>query len=132
MELFGKTCNEKGCSACLTCCKGTCELCGCVCKKCRISELENDLYSLAVENKKLKEDLKMLDFYKEQYNKYLNEDYCLMEQTEYIEKLELEINDLREEVKKWQKFYEESEESHLETKELLYLMINEIKRYRQD
>ena len=118
MEPFEKTCNEKGCSACLVC--GV-----------RISELENDLHSLVVENEKLKADLKMFDFYKEQYNNYLNEDYLIMEQAEYIEKLELEINDLRSEVQEWQQFYNESEESHLETMELLKDIVNQNKRLRK-
>ena len=48
-----------------------------------------------------------------------------------VEELELEINDWRAEVQKWQKFYKESEESHLETIELLYSTISENKRYKQ-
>lgn len=48
-----------------------------------------------------------------------------------VEELELEVNDWRAEVQKWQKFYKESEESHLETKELLYSTISENKRYRE-
>lgn len=55
----------------------------------------------------------------------------LIEQAERIQEFELEINDWREEVQKWQQFYKESEESHLETKELLHSTINEIKRYRE-
>jgi len=55
----------------------------------------------------------------------------LIQQAERVEKLELEVNDWRAEVQKWQKFYEESEESHSETKELLYSTISEIKRYKQ-
>ena len=49
----------------------------------------------------------------------------------HVEELELEINDWRAEVQKWQKFYKESEESHLETKGLLYSTISENKRYRE-
>lgn len=37
----------------------------------------------------------------------------------------------RAEAQKWEQFYEESEESHLETKELLRSTISEIKRYKQ-
>lgn len=48
-----------------------------------------------------------------------------------IEELELEINDWRAEAQKWQQFYEESEESHLETKELLHSTSSAVKRYRQ-
>lgn len=48
----------------------------------------------------------------------------LIEQAERVEELELELNDWRAEVQKWQQFYKESEESHLETKELN-------KRYRE-
>jgi hypothetical protein len=48
-----------------------------------------------------------------------------------VEELELEVSDWRAEVQKWQKFYKESEESHLETKELLYSTISENKRYKQ-
>lgn len=48
-----------------------------------------------------------------------------------VEELELEVNDWRAEVQKWQKFYEESEESHLETKELLKSIVNQNKRYRE-
>ena len=48
-----------------------------------------------------------------------------------VQELELEINDWRAEVQKWQKFYKESEESHLETIELLYSTISENKRYKQ-
>jgi DNA-binding MarR family transcriptional regulator len=48
-----------------------------------------------------------------------------------VEELELETNDWIAEVQKRQKFYEESEESHLETKELLYSTISENKRYKQ-
>lgn len=133
MEPFEKTCDEKVCPVCLTCGKGTSEFCGYVCKKCRISELENDLHSLVVENEKLKADLKMLDFCNEQYSNYLSEDYhWLMEQAECIDKLELEINDLRAEVQKWQQFYNELEESHLETKELLKNIVNQNKRLRED
>lgn len=47
-----------------------------------------------------------------------------------VHELELEINDWRAEVQKWQKFYEKSEESHLETKELLNSIVNQNKRYR--
>jgi hypothetical protein len=61
-----------------------------------------------------------------------DEDYhWLMEQAEKVEELELEINDWRSEVQKWQQFYKESEESHSETKELLHSTISEIKRYKQ-
>lgn len=55
----------------------------------------------------------------------------LIEQAERVEELELEINDWRAEVQKWQQFYEESEESHLETKELLKSIVNQNKRYRE-
>jgi hypothetical protein len=48
-----------------------------------------------------------------------------------VEELELEVSDWRAEVQKWQKFYKESEESHSETKELLYSTISENKRYKQ-
>lgn len=48
-----------------------------------------------------------------------------------VEELELEVNDWRAEVQKWQKFYKESEESHLETKELLKNIVNQNKRYRE-
>jgi uncharacterized protein (UPF0335 family) len=48
-----------------------------------------------------------------------------------IEELELEVSDWRAEVQKWQKFYKESEESHLETKELLKNIVNQNKRYRE-
>ena len=61
-----------------------------------------------------------------------SEDYhWLMEQAERIEELELEINDWRAEVQKWQQFYNESEESHLETKELLKNIVNQNKRLRE-
>jgi hypothetical protein len=61
-----------------------------------------------------------------------SEDYhWLMEQAECVEELELEINDWRAEVQKWQKFYKESEESHSETKELLKSIVNQNKRYRE-
>ena len=55
----------------------------------------------------------------------------LIEQAERVEELELEINDWRAEAKKWQRFYKESEESHLETKELLKSIVNQNKRYRE-
>lgn len=55
----------------------------------------------------------------------------LIEQLEKLEELELEINDWRAEVQKWQRFYKESEESHLETKELLKSIVNQNKRYRE-
>lgn len=63
----------------------------------------------------------------------LHSDYVdwLIEQAEKAEQLELEINDLRAEVQKWQQFYEESEKSHLETKELLRSILNQNKRYRK-
>jgi uncharacterized protein (UPF0335 family) len=48
-----------------------------------------------------------------------------------VEELELEVNDWRAEVQKWQKFYKESEESHLETKELLKSIVKQNKRYRK-
>jgi hypothetical protein len=54
----------------------------------------------------------------------------LIKQAEKVEQLELEINDWRAEVQKWQKFYKKSEESHLETKELLNSIVNQNKRYR--
>lgn len=54
-----------------------------------------------------------------------------MEQAEHIEELELEINDLRSEVQEWQQFYNESEESHLETMELLKDIVNQNKRLRK-
>lgn len=49
-----------------------------------------------------------------------------------VEELELEVSDWRAEVQKWQKFYKESEKSHLETKELLHFMINENKRLAKE
>lgn len=55
----------------------------------------------------------------------------LIKQAERVEELELEINDWRAEVQKWQKFYKESEESHSETKELLKSIVNQNKRYRE-
>ncbi|MEN0648895.1 hypothetical protein NSQ82_07680 [Caldifermentibacillus hisashii] len=55
----------------------------------------------------------------------------LIEQSEKVEELELEVNDWRAEVQKWQRFYKESEESHLETKELLKSIVNQNKRYRK-
>lgn len=54
-----------------------------------------------------------------------------IEQAERVQELELEVNDLRDEVKKWQRFYEESEESHLETMELLRSTLNQNKRLRE-
>lgn len=48
-----------------------------------------------------------------------------------VEELELEINDWRTEVQKWQKYYERSEERNLKTKELLRLTIGKNQRYRQ-
>jgi DNA-binding ferritin-like protein len=48
-----------------------------------------------------------------------------------VEELELEVGDWRAEVQKWQKFYKESEENHLETKELLKNIVNQNKRYRE-
>src|SRR5690554_5578601 len=60
------------------------------------------------------------------------EDYhWLIEQAERVQELELEINGWREEVQKWQQFYKESEESHLETIELLHSTASIIKRYRE-
>lgn len=67
-----------------------------------------------------------LDFEKTRINK--ESVLWLMEK---VEELELEINDWRAEVQKWQKFYEESEESHSETKELLKSIVNQNKRYRE-
>lgn len=55
----------------------------------------------------------------------------LIEQSEKVEELELEVNAWRAEVQKWQKFYKESEESHSETKELLKSIVNQNKRYRE-
>lgn len=49
-----------------------------------------------------------------------------------VEELELKVSDWRAEVQKWQKFYKESEKSHLETKELLHFMINENKRLAKE
>jgi hypothetical protein len=61
-----------------------------------------------------------------------SEDYhWLMEQAERVQELELEVNDWRDEAIKWNKRFEESEESHSETKELLHSTISEIKRYKQ-
>lgn len=51
--------------------------------------------------------------------------------TKIVQELELELNDWRAEVLKWQKFYKESEESHSETKELLKSIVNQNKRYRE-
>ena len=48
-----------------------------------------------------------------------------------IKELEIEINDCRAEIQKWQQLYKESEESHLETKELLKSTVNQNKRYRE-
>ena len=48
-----------------------------------------------------------------------------------IKELELEVNDWRAEAQKWQQFYEESEESHFETIELLHSTSRVVKRYRQ-
>ena len=63
----------------------------------------------------------------------LHSDYVdwLIERAEKAEQLELEINDWRAEVQKWQQFYEESEKSHLETLELLKSIANQNKRYRK-
>lgn len=55
----------------------------------------------------------------------------LIKQAERVEKLELEINDWRTEVQKWQKFYKESEESHLEVLELLESILKQNKHYRE-
>jgi uncharacterized protein (UPF0335 family) len=48
-----------------------------------------------------------------------------------VEELELEVNDWRDETIKWSKYFQESEESHLETKELLKNIVNQNKRYRK-
>src|SRR5690606_28019570 len=48
-----------------------------------------------------------------------------------VEELELEVNDWRDEAIKWNKRFEESEESYLETKELLRSILNQNKRYRK-
>jgi hypothetical protein len=48
-----------------------------------------------------------------------------------VEELEQEVNDWRDEAIKWNIRFRESEESHLETKELLYSTISENKRYKQ-
>jgi hypothetical protein len=48
-----------------------------------------------------------------------------------VEELEQEVNDWRDEAIKWNIRFRESEESHLETKELLHSTISEIKRYKQ-
>ena len=55
----------------------------------------------------------------------------LIEQAEKVEGLELELSDWKDEVRKWQQLYEESEESQLETKELLYSTLSEIYHYRE-
>lgn len=55
----------------------------------------------------------------------------LKEQAERVEELELEVNDWRDEAIKWNKRFEESEESHSETLELLHSTISEIKRYKR-
>ncbi len=54
-----------------------------------------------------------------------------IKQAERIQELELEINGWREEVRKWQRFYEESEKNHSETLDLLHSAVSEIKRYKQ-
>lgn len=56
----------------------------------------------------------------------------LIQQAERVQELELEVNDWRAEVLKWQKFYKESEASHSETKELLKSIVNQNKRYREE
>lgn len=55
----------------------------------------------------------------------------LIEQSEKVEELELEVNDWRDEAIKWNIRFRESEESHLETKELLKSIVNQNKRYRE-
>lgn len=55
----------------------------------------------------------------------------LFKQAERVQVLELEVNDWKDEVKKWQRFYEESVESHLETMALLRSTLNQNKRYRK-
>ena len=55
----------------------------------------------------------------------------LIQQAERVEELELEVNDWRDEAIKWNKRFEELEESHSVTKELLHSTISEIKRYKQ-
>lgn len=55
----------------------------------------------------------------------------LIEQAERVEELEQKANDWRDEAIKWNIRFRESEESHLETKELLYSTISENKRYKQ-
>jgi hypothetical protein len=55
----------------------------------------------------------------------------LIKQAERVEELEQEVNDWRDEAIKWNIRFRESEESHLETKELLHSTISEIKRYKQ-
>lgn len=58
-------------------------------------------------------------------------DKQLASEQKRVEKLELEVNDWRAEAQKWQQFYKESEESHLETKELLKSILNQNKCYRE-
>lgn len=55
----------------------------------------------------------------------------LIQQAERVQELELEVNDWKDEVSKWNKYFQESEESHLETKELLKSIVNQNKRYKQ-
>lgn len=65
-------------------------------------------------NQRIREQEEFLKFYRDQF-----------------EELQLEVNDWRDAAIKWNKRFEESEESHSETKELLHFTISEIKRYKQ-
>src|SRR5690606_26841868 len=69
--------------------------------------------------------------YQTDYNLNGEDVEWLIQQAERVQELELEINDWRAEVHKWQLFYKESEESHLETKELLKSIVNQNKQYRE-
>jgi septal ring factor EnvC (AmiA/AmiB activator) len=78
-------------------------------------------------NRTIREQAEMITKLEQQLQQAQQEIERLVKQRD---ELELETNDWRAEVQKWQKFYKESEESHLETKELLKSIVNQNKRYR--
>jgi multidrug resistance efflux pump len=78
-------------------------------------------------NRTIREQAEMITKLEQQLQQAQQEIERLVKQRD---ELELETNDWRAEVQKWQKFYKESEESHLETKELLKNIVNQNKRYR--
>lgn len=83
-------------------------------------------------SERLEMAIKLSELRKKRFKDYTPEDYVFLhEQAEHVEELEREVNDWESEAGKWSRKFRGSEESHLETKELLNTIVRQNQSYRQ-